>query len=433
MDPGLILYNLALAAAAAALPGVYLGGRLSGRWADFWPRAGLFRDLAPAEKGPRVWLQAVSVGEVAVARAVAAELRKRTEVLSLTISSSTAKGLEEAGQTLGNAARITPFPLDFPWAVAAAGRKIRPHVYASLETEIWPNLLAFLDKQGASLLLLNGRLSPRSFPGYLKIRPLLAPTLRRFSRLSMITEKDAQRIIALGADPERVRVDGNAKYAGLLERARPELTDEPAARMALGKAPLLVAGSVRTGEEQAVLGAFKKVLEHYPQAVLAAVPRHVERSPRWQEAALKLGLRTRLWSEISKESPRQADVSVVVVDAMGVLFGLYGLAKAAFLGASLAPLGGQNPMEPAAWGVPVVYGRSMEDFSDAAEALQAGGAGEIVNDSGELAQAWISLLASGPRALQMGEAGRAVVARWSGAARAAADLIMEELDRQGVL
>ena len=394
---------------------------------------GLFRDLAPAEEGPRVWLQAVSVGEVAVARAVADELAKSAPDLSLIISSSTAKGLEEAGRTLGGWARITRFPFDFPWAVAAAGRKINPHVYASLETEIWPNLLSFLDKRGTSLLMLNGRLSPRSFPGYKKIHTLVAPALRRFACLSMITENDAQRIIALGADPARVRVDGNAKYAGLLQRARPELTQEPAARLALGGTPLLLAGSVRTGEEQAVLGAFKQVLEHYPQTVLAVAPRHVERSPRWQEAALKLGLKTRLWSQLSQASPRPGDVSVVVVDAMGMLFGLYGLARAAFLGASLVPLGGQNPMEPAAWGVPVVYGPSMEDFLDAAEALQAGGSGQKINNYGELSQAWIDLLAQESKARQRGQAGREVVARWSGAACAAADLIMAELERRGVV
>jgi len=433
MDPGLLLYNLALATAAAALPGVYLGGRLAGKWPELWLRSGLFRDLAPAGAGPRVWLQAVSVGEVSVARAVAAELHKAAGHICLTVSASTAKGLGEVRASLGLAAKVAPFPLDFPWSVAAAGRKIRPHVYASLETEIWPNLLAYLDKAGTSLFLLNGRLSPRSFPRYQKIRPLLAPTLRRFKCLSMITEKDAQRVIALGADPGRVRVDGNAKYAGLLKRIRPGLTFEPAARLNLACAPLLVAGSVRTGEEQPVLEAFKRVLEQYPKAVLAAVPRHVERAPRWQEAALRLGLPAQLWSALDKDRPRLTGTSVVVVDAMGVLFGLYGLARAAFLGASLVPLGGQNPIEPAAWGVPVAYGPSMEDFADAAQVLQAQGAACIVNNSNELSRFWQEMLADGQKAAQKGEAGRAVVARWSGAARAAAGLILEELDRKGVL
>lgn len=433
MDPSLLLYNLAAGMAATFLPPVWLAAKLSDRWKELWPRVGLYRQLAPAGPGPRVWLQAVSVGEVSVAAAIAEELFTQIPNLNLTISTSTAKGLEKARQLFGQRAAVAAFPLDLPWPVITAAAKIRPHVYASLETEIWPNLLAWLDRQGACLLLLNGRLSPRSFPRYQKLRWLIRPALRRFDRLSMITPLDAERALALGADPAKVRVDGNAKYAGLIERTHPEAADKLKPRLALEQDILLVAGSVRTGEEEPVLRAFAKLLQSHPQAVLAAVPRHVEKSSRWLEACAKLSLSAQLWSGLSHETPRRPDARVVVVDAMGVLMPLYGLSQAAFLGASLVPLGGQNPMEPAAWGLPLCYGESMEDFSDAAQALEAAGAARRVHDEDQLAAFWAHCLDNPQWAGQAGRAANQVVRGWSGSAQAAAGLILRELESQGAL
>ncbi|MCF8042239.1 MAG: hypothetical protein K9K36_13685 [Desulfarculaceae bacterium] len=432
MHKSLIAYNLALGLAGTSLPGLWLGSRLARSWGEFWPRLGLYRDLPPAGNGPRVWLQAVSVGEVAVAMAVAEELWARRPEIELSISSSTAKGLERAAELFAGRAKVLPFPLEAPWAVAGAWQKVRPQVYASLETELWPNFLAWLDNRGCDLLLLNGRISPRSFPRYMKARPFVAGCLERFSLLSMIGPEDAKRAKALGAPPERVRVEGNAKYAGLAQRVAALDPEHLAQRLALGGAPLLVAGSVRTGEEQVVLGAFKQVLQGHPEAVLAVAPRHVEKSPRWLAAARDLGLSAQAWGELSPTQPRRGDTRVVVVDAMGRLLTLYGLAAAAFVGASLVPLGGQNPMEPAAWGVPVAYGPDMADFLDAAQALELAGASRMTINAEELAAWWEQMLFSPERAAQMGQAARTVVAGWSGAAQAAAGHILGALKRQGV-
>lgn len=432
MNKSLITYNLALGLAGTALPALWLGSRLSGRWGELWPRLGLYRNLAPAPPGPRVWLQAVSVGEVGVALALAQELWARRPEINLAVSSSTAKGLERAAQVFANRARVLPFPLEAPWAVAAACNKVRPHVYASLETELWPNLLARLERSGATLLLLNGRISPRSFPRYQWIRPLVAGCLRRFQALSMISEADAQRVIALGAPDERVRVDGNAKYTGLLEQAQAADTNGPAARLNLNGAPLLVAGSARSGEEGPVLAAFAALLREHPTAVLAVAPRHLERAPRWLAAARGQGLAAQAWSGLSEAAPRRAETRVVVIDAMGALMALYGLCRAAFLGASLVPLGGQNPLEPAAWGVPMVFGPDMADFSDAAQVLLAAGAAQVVPDADGLARAWSGLLDDPAEAKRRGQAGREVLAGWSGAAATAADLVLTQLERRGV-
>ncbi|MFZ5585953.1 MAG: 3-deoxy-D-manno-octulosonic acid transferase [Thermodesulfobacteriota bacterium] len=434
MNPSLALYNLAACAVAGvALPAARLGLGLAGRWQEIGPRLGLYRQAAPPGPGPRVWLQAVSVGEVGVAAAVAAELMRLLPNVDLTVSATTPLGLAKARESLGLTARIAPFPLDLPWPVLAAAAKLKPQVFACLETEIWPNLLWWLQRRGAGLLLLNGRLSPRSFPRYQKVKSLIAPALGRFSALSMIGPADAERAIALGAPPARVRVDGNAKYAGLMEKARPELTAEPAARLALDGAPLLVAGSVRTGEEAPLLEAFARALAAHPGAVLAVAPRHIERAPRWLAEAGRRGLNPVAWTSLGPARPRPPGCRVVVVDVMGQLMGCYGLARAAFLGASLVRLGGQNPMEPAAWGLPMAYGPSMEDFADAAQALEAAGAGQRVKDAADLAEFWIDCLERPQAAQAAGLAGRRVVAGWSGAARVAALLIVRELERVGAL
>ncbi|MFH1034281.1 MAG: glycosyltransferase N-terminal domain-containing protein [Pseudomonadota bacterium] len=433
MDPGLVMYNLALGLAGGLLPVARLGLGLAGRWDAIGPRLGLYRDLAPAGAGPRVWLQAVSVGEMSVAAAVARELWRLAPRVELTVSASTVKGLERASQVLGTQAAVAPFPLEAPWAVAAAWQRARPQVYASLETEIWPNQLAYFAHRGTALLLLNGRLSPRSFPRYQKVRPLVAGALRRFSVLSMIGPDDAMRAVALGAPPARVRVDGNAKYAGLLERANPRALAGLEEVLNLAGRPLVVAGSVRSGEEEPVLGAFQALLAAHPRAVLAVAPRHVERASRWLQACVRRGLLAQRFSGLSALGPRQEATQVVVVDVMGRLMGLYGLARTAFLGASLVRLGGQNPMEPAAWGVPCLYGPSMEDFADAVAALETAGAGQRVADGEALARAWRRHLDQPDLARQGGQAGRQAVAAWSGAAVTAAGLIVEQLDRQGAL
>ncbi len=401
------------------------------RLTELWPRLGLYRKQPPPGPGPRVWLQAVSVGEVGVAAAIADQLWAARPEINLSVSSSTAKGLERAAEVFAHKARVLPFPLEAPWAVAAAYGKVRPDVYASLETELWPNFLAYLDRRGAALLLLNGRISPRSFPRYKKVRPLVSGCLKRFSLLGMIGPEDAARAVALGAPAERVRVDGNAKYAGLDQRVADCDTSEPAARLNLGDAPLVVAGSVRSGEEEPVLAAFAALREQHPGAVLAVAPRHVERAPRWLVAARERDLAAQLWSELTPSSPRRGVTRVVVIDAMGVLLALYGLSRAAFLGASLVPLGGQNPVEPAAWGVPMSFGPDMADFNDAARELIDKGAAQQVTDADELAAWWGRMLSDEAEAARRGAAARDVAQGYAQSAGIAAKHILDALERKG--
>lgn len=422
MHPSLYLYNLAAGVGSLALPAFFLASALDAGLSAQRPRVGLQGHLPFTPQSERgVWLQAVSVGEVQVADNIAQSLWERGFKQNLTITSSTSQGLSYAKKTVGLKAQVLPFPLDFIWAVQNAVQRIRPRLYVSLETEIWPNLLWALYRQGAKIIMLNGRISQRSFPRYLKIRPLMAACLNMFSCLSMISQLDAQRVIALGAHPARVRVDGNAKYGLLKKRAeqsqaRPEL----AARLNLQNRPLLVAGSVRSGEEEPVLQAFKQVLQNHDKALLLCAPRHMNRADNWLRAAQKHGFTAGLWSRLNQREPQ---MNVLVLDEMGRLFDFYGLASAVFVGASLVNKGGQNPLEPAAWGEPIAFGPYMEDFSDATALLLPQAAVQVDN-APQLAQFWMRCLQEPDYANNLGKQAKQVVARLDGSAGNCANLIM---------
>ncbi len=361
------------------------------------------------------------MGEVRVAKAIANALCEQGYKRKLTVTSSTPHGLQKARQELGLSAQVVPFPMDFIWAAKGAAQRIRPKVYVSLETEIWPNLLLSLYKQKTNILMLNGRISARSFPRYQKIRPLIDACLRFFTCFSMISEMDAERIIALGADPKKVRVDGNAKYTYLHQHA---LTTDPVLekRLNLNGRPLLVAGSVRGGEEEAVLRAFASARGH--GAVLLIAPRHVRKAGKWLALARHKGFTPAYFSELDKRLP---EVDVVVLDEMGQLLDFYGLARAAFVGASLVGKGGQNPLEPAAWGVPVAFGPHMEDFSDASKVLLPEAALQVA-DGEQLGAFWRQCLTNEDYAQHMGRRGQAKVAGLARSADSSARLILQYME-----
>lgn len=371
-------------------------------------------------------MQAVSVGEVQVAQAIANALWEAGYGLNLTISSSTPQGLHLAQQSLGVKAQVMPFPLDFMWAVKSAAQRIRPRVYVSLETEIWPNLLCALYQQNTKILMLNGRISARSFPRYRKIKPLVSACLSFYSCFSMISQEDAERIAALGADPKKISVGGNAKYSYLSQRAKNADIGDIKTRLNLSGKKLVIAGSVRSGEEDAVLEGFKRVLLNEPDTIMLVAPRHVKRSANWLSAASAKGFMAARWSGFKV---RPQAVNVVILDEMGRLFDFYGLSTAAFVGGSLVDKGGQNPLEPSAWGVPVAFGPFMQDFVQATELLLPHAAQQIHNTE-QLASFWLNCLADKDYALNMGGQGKARVARLSEAAGNSARLILRQLDIQ---
>jgi 3-deoxy-D-manno-octulosonic-acid transferase len=239
---------------------------------------------------------------------------------------------------------------------------------------------------GIKTALINGRISVRSIRAYLKFRPFFCGVLRNVDAFSMISEEDSTRIRSMGADPNKIEINGNAKYDLLASLTDPAMETqmqkilnlEPSSRV-------FVAGSTRGGEEAMVLDAYEKIIKEFPDTVLIIAPRHIERTAEIRSLLERRGFRYQLWSEIDGGAPKRTE-QVVIINTFGELFKLYSIGTVVFCGASLVPLGGQNPLEAAVWGKVVFYGPSMENFLDAKTLLEEVGAGIAVSSPEMLAE-----------------------------------------------
>jgi len=393
------------------VPLFWIYSRLTGCFRQsFSQMLGMRSDCMPAIPSgrPRIWIHAVSVGEVGVALAIIDSLRKIIPHGAFILSVTTEHGHAYANSRIEanhSKPKITCIfaPLDFPGCVRKTLAALQPDILACLETEIWPNLLIEAHKRGVRTALVNGRISMRSIHGYMKIRPLIRIVLKRIDCFSMISEKDRQRIRMLGAPSERIAVCGNAKYDLLLSQADQSFVIQMRRLYNLNKnQPVFIAGSVRRAEETAVLDAFGEIIRMVPETVLIIAPRHRERTSPIALKVIEHGFECQLRTELDSSEPSR-HAPVVIVDTIGELMATYSIASAVFCGGSLVPLGGQNILEPAVWGKPVLYGPSMEDFSDAKALLELTGGSIEVKDSRELAQKVIFLLTYPDEAAVIGQ------------------------------
>lgn len=341
---------------------------------------------------PRIWIHAVSLGEVKAAEAIIGELQSLFPNSSIVLSTITEHGKDLATELLGKDIRIIYAPFDIIFFVRRALNRICPDVLIFLETEIWPAWISEARRKGIKIALLNGRISLRSFNRYLRLRPLFAYILYKFDAFSMITENDKRRITAMGADPAKTIVNGNAKF-DLLAGAV-DVSAEKGMRSLFNledAIPVLIAGSTRPGEEAMIIYAYKKIIREFPETVLLIAPRHIERSKEVATLLEKNQLEYQFRTEL-KETGVQRDKQVVIVDSFGELFRIYSIGTVIICGGSLVPLGGQNPLEPAAWGKPVIYGPFMDNFLDARAVLEENNAGIEVSDPDMLAEKILMLL-----------------------------------------
>jgi 3-deoxy-D-manno-octulosonic-acid transferase len=414
-----------------ALAPLYLYSRLTGKFKEgFAQRMGRYSGdvIRRAAKRPRIWIHAVSVGEVRAAMSI----RRAVDVLlphsSVILSTTTDTGQALARKASTSADPCIYAPVDAPFAVGRALRAFRPDLLAVCETEIWPNWLIQAREAGIRAALVNGRISPRSFRRYLRIRPLMAPVLESLQAFSMISDADAVRIRKLGAEPGRVRVHGNAKYDGLLAQASEADRQEMTRLMNLAPGdPVLVAGSVRGAEMKKVLDAFCRIRASLPRAVMVLAPRHLKNAAPFAALAAERGLAVQTRTTLNPPEVKRT-APVVVLDTMGELMAAYGTASAVFCGGSLAPLGGQNLLEPAAWAKPVLYGPSTEDFADAREILESKGGGEAVSDEAHLAERALYYLCHPEEAAAVGKKALAAAAAQTGAGRRHAEEIAALLE-----
>ncbi|MEA3471635.1 MAG: glycosyltransferase N-terminal domain-containing protein, partial [Thermodesulfobacteriota bacterium] len=278
----------------------------------------------------------------------------------------------------------------------------------------------------------NGRLSPRSFRRYGKTRFFWKETLRRIDEIGTISETDARRFEALGADPLRVRVMGNAKYDSLAARADLALREEASERLNIPPdAEVFVAGSTHDGEERVVLSVWRRLLDEYPDLFLILVPRHVERGGEVLRLLGEEGLSDFITMAEIKEGKKRKAERIIVIDVIGELFTAYSLATVVYCGGSLVPKGGQNILEPASWGKVVFYGPSMEDFVDEKESLETVGAGLQVTGEGELFEGIKDLMKDPCSLEKRGDAAKAVVSSNRGASRRYAGMVADALAEEG--
>lgn len=421
----------------ALLPVLLYRMIVRGKYRDGWGEKLFGRLPARDPAAPALWLHAVSVGEVLQLQPIVRELERRLAGYEFVITTTTATGLAVAREKFGGPRhRVCYFPLDFSWAVRRALERVRPAAVVLVELELWPNFIAAAAKRNVPLALINGRISERSFRGYRRIAPLMRKLLGRFDVLAVQNATYRQRLLELGASAERVMVTGSVKFDGV-ETGR-ENPQTAALRRAFGlrrNERVFIAGSTHAPEEEFAIHSWLELRDEFPDLRLILAPRHKERfeevAALVQSHGIPLVRRTETDSrgrDFPAHPARGAAKSthpppVLLLDTLGELGGCWGLADVAFVGGSLTKRGGQNMIEPAAYGAAVLFGPNTENFRDVVELLLAEEAARVVADRDELTEAVRSLLADATSTSRLGERARQVVLSQQGATKHTVELI----------
>ena len=385
-------------------------------------RLGLLSPVVYANRP--VWIHAVSVGEVLATVPLLKGLKVLYPDREIVLSTVTDTGQKVARERAGELARIIYIPFDMTFSVANAYKSINPALFIIMETELWPVMIHFFNRQGTPVLLMNGRLSKKSVKGYRKLRFFFEKVLHGISFFCMQDEVYGRRIISLGAAKENVRATGNFKFDTKPSAPIPAWT-----RMFRGQ--VLIAGSTHRTEEELVIDAFTRLLADYPTLNLIIAPRHPERFREVEELVKKSGLRYLKRSEIAgatntrmyHDTPLQG--LIVILDVMGELASVYGAADIAIMGGSFIEHGGQNPLEPAFWGRAVVCGPHMENFPFFDEFYKKGAA---VRSSYDNLYGIIKDMLGSPQQLRnMGEAAKELYYKNAGATEKALSIIAKYL------
>jgi 3-deoxy-D-manno-octulosonic-acid transferase len=377
-------------------------------------RAGMgqrFGMLSPQLYGrddqPRIWVHAVSVGEVMAAVSLIRHLSERYTKHQIILSTVTETGQAVARRQLPDLDGLFFFPFDLPLIVRKVIVTVRPSLFIFLETEIWPNLLRELKRYKIPSVLVNGRISAKSFKRYRLIRPLLKEALAQVDLFLMQTQMDVDRMVALGAPPDRVVQTGNLKFDQIGDSSTQRELKEFSF---LDGEPVIVAGSTHEGEEAMLLEVYQQLLHSYPKLRLILAPRHPHRLEQ-VEGLLEASRQTSgvTWARRTEMDPRPGQSNrsltarVILLDTMGELKDIYQTATVVFIGGSLVPKGGHNLLEPAACGKPVLFGPHMDNFIEIAEAVKTRGIGIQVQDTKELSRSLQQLLDDPARREAMGQ------------------------------
>jgi 3-deoxy-D-manno-octulosonic-acid transferase len=355
-----------------ALPWFLLAGVLRGKYlVNFPARMGFYRHRAEEHE---LWVHAVSVGEALAARPVVVEILRQRPGTTIVFTTTTLTGQAQARRLYPDAT-VTYFPFDFAFAVRRFLDHHRPRVFATMETEIWPNVTRIARARGLRLLLANGRISDRSLPRYRAFRRIVGSVLAKYDRILAREETDRERFVAIGAPSAAVEVSGNVKFDYEPDEAPLEIAPRLEALIAGRK--VLVLGSTMEGEDEAFLPEIERFIAEANAFVIIA-PRKPE---RFELVAGLLSTSSLRFMRRSAMSENAAEV--FLLDTFGELARIYRYATAAFVGGTLVPIGGHNPIEPAAHGVPVCFGPSMSNFREIAEVFLRNEAAEVVESAAQ--------------------------------------------------
>lgn len=357
-----------------------------------------------------IWVHAVSVGEVQAAAPLVRSLAERFPEHAILVTTVTPTGAARVRALFGDTVTHAYVPFEFPHAVKALFGRCNPSVALVMETEIWPNLYRGCGVRGIPLILVSARISPKSVPGYRKLLPLIKETLSHGIIIASQSKQDAERFLALGANPARTHIMGNIKFD--MQHDEGVVTQGRAERAKLfGDRPVWIAASTHQGEEEIVLDVHEALRARHDDLLLVLVPRHPERFPAVREL-----VRQRGFSLVSRTEERPAgDAAVFLCDTMGEVPLFYAASDVAFVAGSLVPIGGHNLLEPAALGVPIVTGPHNFNAQDIADLFIDMGACVRVADPGELVEAISRLLTNPDEAARIGRAGQRVLEENRGA------------------
>jgi 3-deoxy-D-manno-octulosonic-acid transferase len=369
-------------------------------------RLGIYpSELLRRVEGARpIWVHAVSVGETIAAIPLIRELRKQYPDRKILVTTVTATGNRTARDQVKEADAVLFFPFDLNPIVKKTVKKINPSLFILMETEIWPNCIRCLNEMATPIMVVNGRISRESYTGYSRIRFMMKCVLPMISFFSMQTDQDAERIVSLGAPRERVGNSGNIKFD---RQVHPLSYEEiEIVRRTYGLAttgPVLVAGSTHRGEEAPLINTYMMLKQENPDLTMILAPRHPERTVEVERLLQDKDL------TYQKRSFPEAGKEILVLDTVGELARLYGIGTVAFVGGSLVPTGGHNILEPAVYGVPVVFGPHMENFPEISAVMRHRKGGIQVRDAEELVLVLRQLLQDEDKRKEMGEAGMRIM------------------------
>jgi 3-deoxy-D-manno-octulosonic-acid transferase len=409
----------------------------SGRYrAGLRGRLGLVPDgLLAAVSGRHViWVHAVSVGEVMAATQLIRELKGALPGYVVAVSTTTETGQRLAKDRLAESP-VFYLPLDFKFAVRRYLRVLRPKMLVLMESELWPRLIDECAKSGVPVAVVNARVSDRSFPRYMRLQRLWRPFLEMISLFLAQSKETAERLVKIGAPVERVKAAGNLKYDVRIG-AESALTQMLQRRLSAG-ARVVVCGSTLEGEEKILLEAWPALLAKEPNAVMVLAPRHPDRFSAVASMVSANNFRLMRASEFREENSREITTSaleagsIFLLDTIGDLASMYGLGRVAFVGGSLVPAGGHNPLEPAQFGVPVVMGPSFQNFRDVVETMRDANALRIVSAM-DVGVELTKLLQHADDAKALGERGRAVFEAQAGATGRTVQLLVSLLQETSV-